>query len=143
MLARLQAGVEQIPQLWPLGLGLPLAKTIAVAEDALFGTGFFFVASRAAHQGVKAELFDRLQQRDRLVHIAALTRVGQAHRAAPHRVFDAAHNQFGTQFLGAKVAEIGHLGEVVAGVDHQQGKRQAAPVLAVDEGLFSAAQHDQ
>jgi hypothetical protein len=139
MLARLQAGVEQIPQLWPLGLGLPLAKTIAVAEDALFGAGFFFVTACAANQRVKAEFFNSFEQRDRLVHIAALTRVGQAHRATPHRVFDAAHNQFGTQLLGAKVAEIGHLGEVVTGVDHQQGVGDAASA----KGLFGAFQHDQ
>jgi hypothetical protein len=52
--------------------------------------------------------------------LRTLTGVGQAHRAARHGVFDAAHDQLGTQFLGACVAKIGHLMEVVAGVNHQQ-----------------------
>jgi hypothetical protein len=43
--------------------------------------------------------------------------VRQAHGAPPHGVFDAAHNQFGAELLGAEVAELGDLGEVVAGAE--------------------------
>jgi len=50
----------------------------------------------------------------------------QAHRAARHGVFNAAHDQLGAQLLGALVAEGGDLGEVVAGVDHQQRVGNAA-----------------
>ena len=60
MLAGLQPGVEQRPQLGPLGLGLPLAEAVAVREDALLGAGFFFVAAGAANQRVKAEFVNRL-----------------------------------------------------------------------------------
>jgi hypothetical protein len=66
-----------------------------VAEDALLGAGLFLVAARAADQGVEAELVDRLQQRHRLVHIARFAGVGQAHGAARHGVFHAAHDQLG------------------------------------------------
>ena len=139
VLARGQPGVEQGPQLGALGLGLPLAKAVAVREDALLGAGFFLVAAGAADQRVEAELFDGFEQGHRLVHIARLARVGQAHGATLHRVFDVAHDQFGLQFLGAEVAEIGHFGEVVAGVDHQQRVGDAADA----EGLFGALEHHQ
>jgi len=139
VLARLQLVVEQGPQLRALRLGLPLTKTIAVAEDALFGARFFFVATSAADQRVKAELLDGLQQRDRLVHVAALAGVGQAHRAALHRIFDAAHDELGTQLAGTLVAKVGHFGEVVTGVDHQQRVRQ----LPGAKGFFGALEHDQ
>ena len=37
------------------------------------------------------------------------------------------------------VSEVGHLGKVVTGVDHQQGVRNAAHA----KGFFCTAQHDQ
>ena len=101
-----------------LVFGLPLAKAVAVAEDALFGTRLFFVAAGAADQGVKTEFVDGFEQRHRLVRIARLVGARQAHGAARHRILDAAHDLFGTQFLGAQIPEVGHFGEVVAGVDH-------------------------
>ena len=139
MLAWLQLVVEQRPKLGALGFGLPLAKTVAVAEDALFGAGFFFVSTCTANQRVKTELFDGFEQRDRLVHVAALAGVGQAHGAFFHGVFDAAHDQLGTQFLCTRIAEVGHFGEVVAGVDHQQRIGDATRA----EGFFGALEHDQ
>ena len=51
-------------------------------KDALLGAGLFLVAAGAADQRVKTELLDGFQQRHRLVHVAALARVGQAHGAA-------------------------------------------------------------
>ena len=139
MLAGGQARVEQGPQLGPLRLGLPLAKAVAVTEDAFLGARLFFVAPRAADQGVEAEFLDGFQQRDRLVHVARFTRVGQAHGAARHAVFDAAHDQLCFQFRSALVAEVGHFGEVVASVDHQQRVRNAARA----KGFLCAAQHHQ
>ena len=146
VLTRLQFVVEQGPQLGALGLGLPLAKAVAVRKDALFGAGFFFVAAGTANQRVKSKLFNRFEQRDRLVHVAAFARVGQAHGAFFHGVFDAAHDQLGTQFLGARVAEVGHFLEVVAGVDHEQRVGDAAATRGAcfsSEGFFGALEHDQ
>ena len=60
VLAGLQLGVEQRPQLGALVFGLPLAKAVAVAEDAFLGAGFFLVAAGTADQRVKAEFFDGL-----------------------------------------------------------------------------------
>ena len=139
MLARLQTGVEQGPQLGALVFGLPLAKTVAVRKDALLGAGLFFVAPRTADECVKAELFNRLQQGHALVHVAALARVGQAHGAASHGIFHITHDEFGTQLLGTCVAEVGDFLEVVACVDHQQrvGNMSSA------ECFFCALEHDQ
>ena len=110
-----------------------------MAEDALFGAGFFLVAPRPADERVKAKFINRLQQRDGLVRVARLVRAGQAHRAPGHAVFDVAHNQLGPQLLGPLVAVGNHFREVVAGVDHQQRKRQAAHA----KGFFRALEHDQ
>jgi hypothetical protein len=120
-------------------LGCHWPKLSRWRKDALLGAGLFLVAAGAADQRVKAEFINRFQQRDRLVHVAALARVGQAHGAALHRVFNAAHDQLGAQLLGAAVAEIGHFLEVVAGVDHQQRVGDAARA----KGLFGALEQHQ
>ncbi|OQC14426.1 MAG: hypothetical protein BWX79_00880 [Alphaproteobacteria bacterium ADurb.Bin100] len=139
MLAGRQAGVEQGPELGALGLGLPLAEAVAVAEDAFLGAGLFLVTAGAADECIEAELLDGFEQCDRLVHVAAFARVGQAHGAARHRVLHAAHDQFGVQLLRAGVAEIGDFHEVVTGVDHQQRVGDATRA----ESLFGALEHHQ
>ena len=143
MLARLKAGVEQRPQLRALGLGLPLAKGIAVRKNALLGARLFFVTARTANQRVEAEFINGFQQRHRLVHVARLVGVGQPHGAACHRILDVAHDQVGTQLLGPVVAEVGDLNEVVASVDHQQRVGDAAAALRVGKSLFCALQQHQ
>ena len=133
MLARADARVEQRPQLGPLLLGLPLAEAVAVAEDALLGARLFLVAARAADQAVEAVLLDRLEQRHRLVAVARFERVRQAHRAARDRILEVADDQALAHLGDAPVAELDHLGEVVAGVDVQQREGQAAlELVAVD-----------
>ena len=143
MLARLQARVEQRPQLGPLVFGLPLAKSIAVRKNALLGAGFFFVAACPAYQGVKAKLFNGFKQRHRLVHIARLARMRQPHGAAGHGVFHAAHDQVSAKLLGAVVAKVGHFMKVVAGIDHQQRVGNLAAAAAVHESFFSAFEQHQ
>ena len=63
----------------------------------------------------------------------------QPHGATLHGVFHAAHNQLGLQLFGARVAEIGHFMEVVAGVDHQERVGNAAHA----ECFFGAFEHHQ
>ena len=122
---------------------MPLTKTVAVAEDALLGARLFFVTPGPANQRVKTEFFNRFEQRDRLVHVAAFARMRQPHGATRHRVFDAAHNQLGAQLFGPGVTEISDLMEVVAGVDHQQRVGNVAAGFAVHKGFFSALEHHQ
>ena len=74
MLAGLQFGVEQVPQLWTLRFRLPLAKAVAVAEDALFGTGFLFVTPGTTHQSVKTKFFNGFEQGNGLVRVARFIR---------------------------------------------------------------------
>ena len=62
-LARVDAGVEQIPQLGPLVLGVPLAEAVAEGEDALLGAGLLLVAARAPDGRVESALAQRVQQR--------------------------------------------------------------------------------
>ena len=139
VLAGLQAGVKQRPELRALSLGLPLAEAVAVRKDTLLGSGFFFVAARAADQRVEAELVDCFQQRHRLVHIARLAGMRQAHGAALHRVFDVAHDQFGPEFFCAQITEIDHFLEVVAGIYHQQRIGDTADT----KSFFRTPEHDQ
>jgi hypothetical protein len=63
----------------------------------------------------------------------------QPHGATRHGVFHAAHNQFGLQLLGARVAEIGYFMEVVASVDHQERVGDATDT----KGFFGAFKHHQ
>ena len=139
MFAGCQTGVEQRPEFGALVLGLPLTERIAVREYAFFRTCLFLVTACAADECVEAEFLDRFEQRHRLVRVARLARMRQAHGAARHRVFDAAHDEFGTQFLCAQITEVGHFGEVVAGVDHQQRVRNASRA----ESLLGALQQHQ
>src|SRR5436309_2742771 len=44
-LAWIHAAVEDVPQLGPLILGIPLAQLVAEGEDALFRSRFLFVAA--------------------------------------------------------------------------------------------------
>ena len=54
MLAHIFLGIVDVPELRPLVLGVPLAKFIAVGEDALFGARALLVPSAAAEGGLKA-----------------------------------------------------------------------------------------
>ncbi|MNQ77374.1 hypothetical protein D3C85_922390 [compost metagenome] len=136
VLAAMHAGVEQIPQLGPLGLGVPLAEFVAERKDAFLGARLFLVAPGAADAGVEAEFLDRLQQGYGLRRIARIGLAPQDDAAAADRVFDAAHDQGFAQFGRACVAEGDHFVEVVPGVDvHQRERKAARP-----EGFLGQAQ---
>ena len=79
-LALVDAAVEEVPQLGPLVLGVPLAEAVAEGIDALLGARFFLVAARAAESRVEAACAERVQQGARLQQPAALLRA-QAERA--------------------------------------------------------------
>ena len=70
MLAGLLGSVEEVPELGALVFGIPLPKSVAVAEEALFGTGLFFVASSASKQAVEAFALDGFEQGHRLDSVA-------------------------------------------------------------------------
>src|SRR5204863_5659975 len=70
MLAVLFPAVEQVPQLRPLALRIPVAKLVAVREYSLFCTSLFLVSPRPPQAGIKTELADRIEQRYCLQNIA-------------------------------------------------------------------------
>ena len=139
MLARVHARVVQVPQLRTLVLRVPLAERVAEAEDPLLGARLLFVAARAADAGVEAELGDRVEQRDRLMRVAALVRRLQHDAALRDRVLDRAHDQPLAKLRRPCITKREHLGEVVAGVDMQQRKRKRART----ERLFGEPQQHQ
>jgi hypothetical protein len=86
-------------------------------------------------------LADGVEQRDRLQAVARGVRPALLDRAARvDRVLHGGDDQPLAQLLDAAVAELDHLGEVVAGVDVHHREREAARV----EGLLGEAQqHDR
>jgi hypothetical protein len=89
---------------------------------------------------------NRFEQGHALVAVARLQRMRQAHGAALDGVFEVAHDEALAHLGDALVAELDHLGKVVAGVDVQQRKRQLAGEAAVTgaalERLLGQAQYD-
>ena len=86
-LARPDAAVEQVPELGPLALRVPLALLVAQREDALLGARPFLVAPRAAERGIEVAGLERVEQRPRLQQAAAPLRAdGKRLRAGRNRV---------------------------------------------------------
>ena len=98
VLAGLDEAVVEVPQLGPLGLGVPLAEVVAEREDALLGPGALLVAAGAAERRLEAVLLDRVEQRDRLEPVARRARARLLdHAAAVDRVLHRGHDQLGAE----------------------------------------------
>src|SRR5437867_1830785 len=79
-LAFVDTRIVQVPKLWPLVLGVPLAEGVAKGVDALFGAGLLLVAPRAAKGRVVAALVQGVQQG------AGLQQTATFFRTQPERV---------------------------------------------------------
>ena len=141
MLALADARVVEVPQLRPLVARVPLPEVVAEAEDPLLRAGALLVAARAADRGVEAVLLDRVEQRRRLQPVARGARAGLVDDAAVRdRLLDRGDDQPLAELLDAPVAELEHLGEVVAGVDvHHRERELARP----ERLLRQPEQHDR
>ena len=106
LLALADAGVQQIPRLWPLVARVPPTMTIAERQDALLGPRLVFVATSAPERGIEAVLGDCVEQRHRLQTVAAgpRTRVFD-HSAVVDRLLHAGDDQPGTDALHELVAD--------------------------------------
>ena len=135
-----QTGVIKAPQFWALCFRVPLAKFIAEREDAFFGAGFFFIATRAAHQGIKFMVFNRFKQGHGLGGIARIQFASEHHRAFFNRIFHMAHHQLHAQAFYRLVTKSYDFLVVVAGVHVQQFKRQLQLALAIAEGFACQGQ---
>ena len=122
-------GVEEVPQLRPLVLGIPLAERVAEGVDALLGARLLLVAPRAAEGRVEAAFRQRVEQRARLQQPAALLRP-QPERvgAIVDRLAVGMDDQLGADLAREPVAELDHLAELVGGVDVQQRERNLARI---------------
>ena len=119
VLAAAHAAVVEVPQLGPLAARVPLAEVVAEREHALLGPRALLVAPRAAERGVEPVLLDRVEQRGRLKLVA---RRLVAHAALVDRLLHRGHERV----RHVAVAELDHLGEVVAGVDVHDSERHGA-----------------
>jgi hypothetical protein len=128
-LAGLDVAVVDVPQLGPLGLGVPLPEVVAEREDALLGAGALLVAAGAAEGRLEAVLLERVEQRHGLQAVARGARTRFLHDAAlVDRVLHARHDQLGADVGDHPVAILDHLGEVVPCVHVHHGERQAGRV---------------
>ena len=141
LLALADAPVVEVPELGALSARVPLAEVVAEAEDALLRAGLLLVAAGAAHGGIELVLLDRVEQGRRLQLVARGARAGLLDDAAlVDRLLDARDDEALAELLDAAVAELDHLGEVVAGVDVHDRERE----LARMEGLLGEPQqHDR
>ena len=76
-LARPDAAVQQVPELGPLVLRIPLALGVAQREDALLGARAFLVAPGAAERRVEVAGLERVEQRLGLQQPAAALRADE------------------------------------------------------------------
>ena len=60
------AAVEQIPELGPLVLGVPLSEAVAKRINPLFGSRLFLIAARTAKRRIKTTFGQGIEQRPRL-----------------------------------------------------------------------------
>src|SRR5699024_4405556 len=74
--------VVELPQLRPLGAGVPGTEGVAEGEDPLLGAGLLLVAPGAAEYGVEAVLLDAAQQGGGLEPVAAGAGAGLLDHAA-------------------------------------------------------------
>ena len=105
-------------------MGSHRAGVVAQREDALLGARAFLVAAGAAERRVEAVLGDGVEQRPRLEPVARGARPRLLdHAAGVDRRLHAGDDERLAELRDAPVAELEHLGEVVAGVDVQQRER--------------------
>ena len=94
-----------------------------MGEEALFGAGFFFVTAGAAQSGFEVELFQGVEEGDRLQAVPA--GVGAGLFDDPplvDRVLDVPDDEAGADLFHVFVSKVDRLFEVVAGVDVQKGE---------------------
>ena len=138
VLAGADARVVETPQLGALVLRIPLAEQVAEAEDALLGAGLVLVAAGATEGGVELVAADLVQQRLGLQTVARAGGARVCDAALVDRVLHAGHHEPHAHLLDETVAELDHLGEVVARVDVHHRERDHAGL----ERLLGEVQHD-
>ena len=65
------AAIKNIPELGTLIFGVPSSEIIAVGEEALFGSGFFFVTPTTTKCGIKLVILNAIEKGHSLKSIPA------------------------------------------------------------------------
>ena len=139
MLAAAVAAVVEPPQLGALVLRVPLAELVAERVHPLLGPGLLLVAAGPAEHGVEAVLGDGVEQGPGLQAVARRVRARVLDDPpGVDRLLDRGHHQLGVELGHPAVAELEHLGEVVAGVHVHDREGQAGG----PEGLLGQPEHD-
>ena len=138
VLALAVAAVEEVPQLGPLVLRVPLTELVAEGVHALLGPGLVLVAAPTAEHRVEAVLLDGVEKGDALEPVpdGLGTRV-LGDPAGVDRGLDGTDDQLGAELGDPAVPVVEDLAEVVAGVDvHERERDPGGP-----EGLLRDLQH--
>ena len=131
--------VEQVPQLRPLVLRVPLVHAVAEAVDALLGPALLLVAAGAAERRVELVVVQRLLQRRRLHDVGVLLRaVVERIDVLGLPLLVDPDLQIEALFAAEPIAELDHRPELPGRIDVQQRERQPAGV----ERLLRQPQHD-
>src|SRR5207302_4316747 len=119
--------VVEVPELWTLGARVPLSEVVSEREDSLLRAGALLVTAGAADRGVEAVLLDRVEQRRGLKPVARRARSRLLDDATPvDRLLHGCDDEALVELGDAAVAELDHLGKVVARVDVHERERELA-----------------
>src|SRR5664279_3245324 len=119
--ARLDTGIEQLPQLGPLIARVPAMARGAVRENALLGAALFLIAPRPTESGVEAPLVQGLAQAFRFHHLGVDRRARGYRRNTPSKSFLVdVYEHVHAQTAGGFVAKCDHLAEFPGRIDVKQ-----------------------
>jgi len=136
--AFVDVAVVDVPQLGPLIFRVPAVLAVTEGIHALFGTGFFFIATRTTKGGIKTVFVQSLLQALGLHDIGMLgAAVGERVNPLCHAVRVDVSDQVQAQLGDHLVAKAVHLLEFPLGIDMHHRKRQ----LAREKRLASKVQH--
>ena len=123
MFTHLLVPIEEMPEFGALMARLPLAKGIAMGEDALFGACLFFITARAADRGVNPQFGEGVQQCNRLQGVAR--RIGStlfAHAPGANLILHRTDNEPHACALRQRISKLQRLDKVVPRINVDEGK---------------------
>jgi len=124
MFTHIHFSIEEVPQFGSLVFGIPLTEFIAMGEEALFGTGFFFITAPAAEQCIEFVFFNGVKQGNGLQYVTAGVVAAFFNCTAFIDAFlYRSDHQPGSQFFNQVVSVFKGFFKVVAGVNVHQGER--------------------
>ena len=119
--ALVDAGVKDIPKLWPLVFGVPLPLAVPEGVNTLFGPRFLLVPPGPTERRIKPAVCQGIQQGLGFEQSAAFLRSqSEWISALIERLAVLVDDQFRPDLPGIGVTERYHFGELIAGVDVQQ-----------------------